>query len=190
MKDTKLLIEHLKTRRSVYPVNYIPKAISKEVLVELLECADQAPNHKMTEPWRFSIFRDQGLAKLANQLTKIYKDSTPENVFLQKKSDAIREKVLRSGAVVAICLHESGKVPRWEEVAAVASAVQNLSLAAAAYGIGSYWSTPQLIQELRPFLDLAENESCIGLFYMGYHVEEPRYGNRSSLEEKLTWIDY
>ena len=189
MKDITLLIEHIKTRRSVYPASYLEKPISKEVLLELLSCADQAPNHKMTEPWRFSIFRDKGLLGLANEVTAIYKSTTPEDAFLQKKSDAMRDKVLKSGAVIAICLHESGKVPKWEEVAAVASAVQNLSLAAAAYGIGSYWSTPPVIQKLGSFLELSDNESCIGLFYMGYHLEESRYGNRASLEEKLTWIE-
>lgn len=189
MEDIKSLIEHIKTRRSVYPISYIQKPINKAVLVELLECADQAPTHKMTEPWRFFIFRDNGLVRLADELAAIYKNTTPEDLFLQKKSDAIRDKVLQSGAVIAICLHETGKVPKWEEIAAVASSVQNLSLAAAAYGIGSYWSTPTLIQEFGSFLNLAENESCIGLFYMGYHLEEPRYGNRRSLESKLTWIE-
>jgi len=189
MRDTESsILELIKNRRSIFPKSYIDKPISKETLLKLLECADQAPNHKLTQPWRFTIFTEAGLLKLADELVSLYKTSTPKEAFLQKKSDSMRQKVLQSGAVIAICLHESGKIPKWEEIAAVASSVQNMALAAAAQGIGSYWSTPVVIQELKPFLNLQENESCIGLFYMGYHNEKPQYGNRTPLEEKITWI--
>ena len=182
------LLQLIKTRRSVFPISYINKPIEKETLVEILECADQAPNHKLTQPWRFKVFTGQGLVKLANELVKQYKQITPKETFLQKKSDSISEKILQSSAVMAICLQESGKVPKWEEIAGVASAVQNMSLAASALGIGSYGSSPPMINEVGSFLQLKENESCIGFFYMGYHEEVPRLGSRSPLEEKVTWI--
>jgi len=183
------LQELIKQRRSIFPVSYINKPIERETILGLLECADQAPNHKLTQPWRYKIFINEGLHKLANELVRQYKLTTPENAFLQKKSDSMREKVLQSGAVIAICLHESGKVPKWEEIAAVATSVQNMALAASAEGIGSYWSSPAIINSLNSILDLKENESCIGLFYMGYHNEEPRLGNRTSLDDKFTWIE-
>src|SRR5690606_33815335 len=109
------LLQLIKTRRSVFPISYINKPIEKETLVEILECADQAPNHKLTQPWRFKVFTGQGLVKLANELVKQYKQITPKETFLQKKSDSISEKILQSSAVMAICLQESGKVPKWEE---------------------------------------------------------------------------
>jgi len=182
------LLELIKTRRSIFPVSYINKPIEKELLLEILECGDQAPNHKLTQPWRFTVFTGKGLVRLADELVKQYGLITSQATFLQKKSDSIREKVLQSGAVMAICFQESGKVPKWEEIAATAAAVQNMALAASVLGIGSYWSSPGMINELEAFLNLKENESCIGLFYMGYHQELPRSGNRSPLEEKITWV--
>lgn len=181
------LLEFIKTRRSIFPVSYINKAIEKEVLLEILQCAHQAPNHKLTQPWRFTVFTGNSLVKLADELVKQYTLTTPPETFLQKKSDSMRDKVMQSGAVMAICLHESGKIPKWEEIAAVGAAVQNMSLAASALGIGSYWSSPAVIRELNSFLNLTNEENCIGLFYMGYHQEERQYGKRSSLEEKITW---
>ena len=45
---------------------------------------------------------------------------------------------------VAIGLaRHADKVPEWEEVAAVAAAVQNMQLAAAALGVACYWSSWQ-----------------------------------------------
>ena len=176
-------------RRSIFPKDYIQKPIENEVLLSLLECANQAPTHRLTQPWRFKIFKGAGLERLADEMVREYKEITPSESFLQKKSDSIHEKVMQSGAVLAICMQVSGKVPEWEEIAAVACSVQNIWLAASAMGIGAYWSTPALIHSLNTFLKLKEDEKCIGLFYMGYHQEKTQLGNRTPIEEKITWIE-
>lgn len=178
----------IKFRRSVYPVDYNNKPISKDVLVELLDCANAAPTHKLTQPWRYIVFHQQGLSRLVRILQEAYRVSTPVNQHNQKKIDSIAEKVLKSGAVMAICLHLSGRVPEEEEFAAVACSVQNIWLAAYEQGIGAYWSTPAFLKQLNKELDLQDNERCVGLFYMGYHDEMPRSGKRSPMEEKTTWV--
>lgn len=183
------IIEIIKDRRSIYPKSYLQKPIEKEVLMSLLECANQAPTHRLTQPWRFKIFRSSGLERLANEMVREYKEVTPSETFLQSKSDSIYEKVMQSGAVLAICMKVSGRVPEWEEIAAVACSVQNIWLAASVMGIGSYWSSPALIANLNSFLKLEDDEKCIGLFYMGYHEEESRKGNRTPIEEKIKWIE-
>ena len=188
-ESKKTLLDLIKYRRSVFPKNYIFKPIKKEILLELLECAVQAPTHKLTQPWKFTVFSDEGLNILADELKKQYKKSVSKDDYSKKKAESIRRKVLQSGAVIAICLHESGKIPKWEELAAVASAVQNIALAASAYGIGSYWSSSGFIHSLNSFLNLSKNESCIGLFYMGYHQEKKSLGKRSSMKEKVTWVN-
>ena len=181
-------IQHLiNYRRSIFPASYTTQEISKDTLVRLLECANAAPTHKLTQPWRFNVFRGKGLQRLANQLAELYRQNTPETLFLQKKYDTTREKVLQSAAVIAINVHYSGDVPEWEELAATACAVQNLWLAASASGIGGYWSSPGSIAQMGDFLGLAANEKCIGFFYMGYHQESMREANRTSVAEKTTW---
>ena len=174
-------------RRAVFPVSYSDQEISKETLTELLSCADAAPTHKRTQPWRFVVFRGQGLLRLADQLADLYQTHTPPEQFLQKKMDSTREKVLKSGAVIAIVTAYSGAVPQWEELAATACAVQNLWLAASAAGIGGYWSSPGSIKHIGDFLGLDANEECLGYFYMGYHEESPRTPARSPLAEKVRW---
>lgn len=174
-------------RRSVFPPSYTDQAIPAELLIELLDCANAAPTHKLTQPWRFVVFRESGLTRLADQLAALYQTHTPAEQFLQKKQENTREKVLRSGAVIAIVVSYSDTVPRWEELAATACAVQNLWLATAAAGIGGYWSSPGTIKHLSDFLRLANNEECLGFFYMGYHDESPRKPTRKPIAEKITW---
>lgn len=180
----KQVINH---RRAIFPASYTSQAIPKELLTELLDCADAAPTHKLTQPWRFVVFREGGLERLADQLATLYKAHTPPEQFLQKKFESTRDKVLRSGAVVAIVASYSGAVPQWEELAATACAVQNLWLAASAAGIGGYWSSPGTIKHIGDFLALAPNEECLGFFYMGYHNEPARTANRRPLVEKIRW---
>lgn len=182
-----LVAKVVRLRRSVFPVSYYQREIPKTVLLELLDCANAAPTHKLTQPWRFVIFRGNGLIRLADELARLYKVHTPAAQFLEKKFEQTREKVLQSGAVVAIVVAYSGAVPRWEELAATACAVQNLWLTASSAGIGGYWSTPATTEHLGSFLKLADNETCIGLFYMGYHGEPEREPNRTPITEKIRW---
>src|SRR5690606_2575680 len=98
-----------------------------------------------------------------------------------------REKVVQSGAVIALVVSYSGAVPQWEELAATACAVQNLWLAASAAGIGGYWSSPGTIKQIGDFLNLGDHEECIGFFYMGYHETAPRETGRIPITEKIRW---
>ena len=109
--------------------------------------------------------------------------------FLQKKYDSFAEKTGQADCIIAINMKVSGKIPEWEELAAVSCAVQNMALTAESLRVGAYWSSPPLIDQLGDFLGLGENEKCIGLFYMGYHNEKPWAPNRTSMEEKVRWIE-
>lgn len=186
-KNFETIAQVIQSRRSVFPPSYIGREITKNTLTELLACANAAPTHKLTQPWRFVVFRERGLERLADQLASLYQAHTPEAQFLQKKYDNTREKVLQSGAVIAIVVSYSGAVPQWEELAATACAVQNLWLASSAAGIGGYWSSPGTIKHIGDFLGLEAHEECLGFFYMGYHDDAPREGNRRPVEEKINW---
>lgn len=185
--DSNSLQELIKNRRSIFPDSYTDRELSKETLLQLLECANTAPTHKLTQPWRFTVFRGDALIRLADKLASLYQENTPAALFLQKKYEATRRNVLRSAAVIAINIHYSGEVPKWEELAATACAVQNLWLAASAEGIGGYWSSPGSIKHMADFLALADGEECLGFFYMGYHAEPQRGANRTPVAEKIRW---
>lgn len=189
-ENTEAVLHNIKYRRSIFPPSYTDQEISKETLIALLECANNAPTHKRTEPWRFTVFRKQGLARLAEKMAELYRDSATEELFMQKKYDVTYDKITQSSAVLAIIVDYSGKVPGWEELAAVSCAVQNIWLAAAAKGIGSYWSSPTAVtDQLGEFLNLKESQRCLGLFYMGYHSEPDRESVRAPISEKITWIE-
>jgi len=185
-----ILTRIIKRRRSIFPVSYTQEPIPVEVIEQILESANYAPTHKLTQPWRFMVFRGEGKLKLAAELARLYQETVPAHQFLQKKYDSIIEKAQQSSCIIALNLElHSDKVPEWEELAALACAVQNMALTAEALNVGAYWSSPGMIADLNTYLNLGEHEKCFGLFYMGYHNEEPRDAVRSPIADKIKWID-
>lgn len=186
-----ILAEIIKNRRSIFPESYTDKEIPKGVIQQILESANYAPTHKLTQPWRFIVFRGDGKLKLGAELARLYKEIMPADKFMQKKYDSIIEKAGQANCLITIQVqYHEDKVPAWEELAATACAVQNMWLTATSLQVGAYWSTPEMIHHLNDFLTLAENEKCIGLFYMGYYNEEPRKANRTPIDEKVKWVDF
>ncbi|WP_316794058.1 nitroreductase [Pedobacter frigoris] len=189
-QEIEILTRIIKRRRSIFPASYTQEEIPVDVIKQILESANYAPTHKFTQPWRFIVFRAEGKTKLAEELARLYKETTPGHQFLQKKYDSILEKASQASCIITLNaeLH-SDKVPEWEELAALACAVQNMALTAEALNVGAYWSSPGMIANLNDYLNLGEQEKCFGLFYMGYHNEEPKGAIRGPIEDKVKWID-
>ncbi len=167
MDKSQLLKEIIESRKSKFPRDYTGEAIPLEVLQTILDSARFVPNHKRTKPWRFRVFTEADKEQLGITLAEIYRETTAPASFLQKKYDDIPAKVNKAGAIISISVAFSGLVPEWEEIAAVAMGVQNMYLTCAVHNVGCYWSTPGLIKYLDAYLELAENEKCYGLFYLG-----------------------
>jgi len=186
----KELSEIISKRRAVSPNMYLDKPIKNETILAILENANWAPTHKKTEPWRFKIFKGEGLKALSEYMGAYYLENTDESKFLEMKYKRTKQKSLRSACVIAICMYNdpSISIPEWEEVAAVACAVQNMWLSCTTLNIGSYWSSPKSIIEAREFLKLDENEKCLGLFYMGYIDKLDIKSKRNSIEDKIHWM--
>lgn len=166
MSKKKIIREILEQRKSSYPKDFSDKKISDKILNNILKSADYTPNHKLTKPWRFELFQDDKKLELAKALVDAYQLASDVEVS-EKKMQSISEKFNQSAAIITISVNYSGKVPQWEELAATAMAVQNMYLTCAANKIGCYWSTPKEAENLRTFLNLEENQMCLGLFYMG-----------------------
>jgi nitroreductase len=192
MTSINILNEIIRTRRAVFPPSFkTGEEIPDDVLHTILENANWAPTHKRTEPWRFIVFRKQGLFRLADWMIDDYLKHSGE-AFSEMKAKKIRQKILQSCAVIAIVMqrHEESGLPEWEEIAAVSCAVQNLWLSAHAHGLGGYWSTPGTINRIGKFLKLSIDQRCLGYFYLGIPNESDiAEGKREPVTDKIIWRD-
>ncbi|GAA4145452.1 hypothetical protein GCM10022216_29320 [Sphingobacterium kyonggiense] len=181
------VLKAIQFRRSVFQANFTNEEVSREEIMTILEAANAAPTHKRTQPWRFVIFRNEGLLRLGDELARIYKSITPEEKYTEATEQNMAKKATQSNAAIAIVVNYTGDVPEWEEIAATACAVENMWLAAYSIGVGGYWATPGMINHIGPFLNLEPNQRCIGFFYLGKHQSEEREPVRNPIEDKIRW---
>lgn len=183
----------IRDRRTIQPRDYTDRAVHREIVERVLGNAVWAPNHGMTQPWRFQVFSGEARERLSRFMGEEYRRTTPEDRFLQKKFDNHVQRPLQSSVAIALCMARDpkGRISELEEMFAVACGVQNMYLTCAAYGLGGFWSTGAVItgEGMRSFLGLDGQDRCLGLFYMGYPAIEWPRGYRKPLNEFVRWVE-
>ena len=183
-----MIFDVIRNRRSVFPAQYNDTPIAKETILKVLEAANWAPSHRKTEPWRFKVMQGETLEKLGLFLSLKYLETDPSPKEFKAKK--IIENPKKASAIIAICMQRDPmkSVPEWEEVAAVAMAVQNMWLACTELGVGAYWSSPALVKHMGDFFEMNNEEACLGFFYMGNYDQEIPDAARGSIEDKTVWL--
>ena len=182
----------IKSRRSTFPKQFAEgKKVDDTVVRQILENATWAPNHGQTEPWHFVVFTGEGLKKLAQFQSELYKESAGEK-FKEATYQNLQANPLKASHVIAICMKRdpNKKHPEIEEVAAVACAVQNIYLSVSAYGLGGYWTTGGITynEKAKPFFGLGVEDKLMGFFYLGEVAVPSPPVKRTPLEEKVVWV--
>jgi nitroreductase len=187
-------IDHLiRQRRSVFPKDYTGETVSDEIINQLLENANWAPTHKLTEPWRFVVFTGEGLKKLAAFQSECYKSVTvADGTFSEAKYANLQTKPMESSHIIAIGMKrdDANRLPEWEELGAVFCAVQNMYLTATAYGVGCYLSTGGItnFQEAKSFFGLGAEDKLCGFLHVGITKGKVAEGRRRPVSEKVKWV--
>ena len=187
-----ILKDIVANRRTIKPDQYSGERIDDHLIEAILASANWAPTHGYTEPWRFTVFTEDGLKKLGSFIANLDQPDANSEDFNQVRYDRLRERPMKSSHVIGIGMKRGSnpKVPEIEEICSVAMAVQNMWLTAHSLGIGAYWSTGDLAfrEETRKFYGLEPGDRALGFFYMGIPAKEPMPGRRlSGIDEKTTW---
>lgn len=191
-EQAQILKTLIETRRSVKPGFYTHEKVDDTIINEILESARWAPTHGLTEPWRFFVFSGDGLKALAHELSKIYKEHTATENFLQAKYDKISTNITKTSHIIMLGMKRQvqGKIPETEEICAVACAVQNMMLTAHAHNIGTYWSTGSMSthKATKKFLGLEEKDLSLGMLYVSKYSGIIPVPNRTEIQHKTTWF--
>jgi nitroreductase len=182
----------IKNRRSVFPDQFVPgKEVPAELVRQILENATWAPNHGQTEPWHFTVFAGDGLKKLADFQSELYKKEAGEK-FKESKYEKLQWQPLKASHIIAIGMKRSNekKIPEIEEIEAVACGVQNIYLSVSAYGLGGYWTTGGItyMDQAKPFFGLNDQDKLLGFFYIGYIATPSVASKRKPVNEKVVWV--
>ena len=188
--DVTDVLELIRGRRSIKA--FEPEPVSRETIEPLLDAAVWAPNHKMTEPWRFYVLGPETKRAFAELRRRLRAEKLPDPDAPEVKKaleKAYRDAADAPALIVVSCAESDDPVRRDEDYAATAMAVQNLLLAAAAAGLGTYLRTGDILErpELRALLGAPDEHRLFGVVYLGAPEEIP-VKKRTPASEKTTWL--
>jgi nitroreductase len=182
-----------RTRRTVKP-NLMDsgRGVDRSLLLEILEDANWAPTHGITQPWRFNVFVGDARLVLADALISIYDQITPSEEVRPEKRAKLRVSCEQAPVIIAVAarVEPNGRISTLDEICATACAVENLLLSSHQRGLGSFWSTAPAgcSREFLSWLGLDSTHHAMGLVYIGYPKGEPiPTSTRIPLAERVTF---
>jgi nitroreductase len=155
---------------------YGPEPVDRETLDALIDLARFAPNHHLTNPWRFRVLGPGALARLktaagAEQAAKL--DRAPTLV-----------------AVTTVCTPDD-PVADEEDLLATGCAAYIVLLAAHERGLAGYWRTPGVLRtpEGLAALGIGDDERFVALLYLGTARQEPPVPERAAVGDVAVYLD-
>jgi nitroreductase len=147
---------------------FTPEPVAAEVLDELFELARWAPNHHLTDPWRFRVLGPRTVARLRE--------------IAEALAPGSGSKLDRAPTLIVASVHREGdESQQADDLLASAVAAYLVLLAAHGRGLAGYWRTVPLLDSPagRELLKFEENEQPIGLLHLGHPRQEQRVPQRA-----------
>jgi nitroreductase len=165
--------------------------VSRETIRELIEAATWAPNHKLTQPWKFNVITGAARASLG-AVWGAAAAAKADPAAKASVAEGEAKKPLRSPAIIVVSTRtDANPVTAEEDLTATAAAVQNMLLAATALGLSAAWKTGKIIYspEVKAFLGLEPSDRIVAFVYLGAEAKEDAPVKMRSVENTITWMD-
>ena len=153
-------------------------AVPREVLAELFELASWAPNHHLTNPWRFHVLGPRTRAELM--------------ALAEAEKPGSAVKLARAPTLVAVTAVQSGDAAQdREDMLATGVAAYLVLLGAHARGFAGYWRTVAVLDDPRgrSILGIEPGQTPIALLYLGEPVQEQRVPERARRADFVRYLD-
>jgi nitroreductase len=180
----------IRSRRTVKAFEREP--LDEPTLRELLELARWAPNHNLTNPWRFRVLGPETLTHLKRAAAELAAADAPEEVDPVKVGEAAAAKLDRAPTLIVCSVKQSGDAVQDEEDRHAAScAAYIVLLAAHARGLAGYWRTPSVLRTPagRAAIGLLDDEHFIGLLHLGRAKQEAESPEREAPDRYVEFLD-
>jgi len=184
------LLDSINARRSIK--TFTDRRISRDEIEQLLNAACQAPNHRMTEPWRFYVLGPKARyaygQALGHRKAKRIDDPDAGKAVVVKVAET--HETLPVMVAVAITVDENPEIHE-EDFAAVYMGIQNLSLVAHSMGLGTHIKTGAIMDDpaARAAVGLPEGERIVAIVNIGEPDGVPEGQARRPAAEVTTWVE-
>jgi len=184
------VVDAIRSRRTVKA--FEPEPVDRETLDELLELARWAPNHNLTNPWRFRVLGPSSLERLKQAAAQLAADDAPSGANPEKIGEAAAAKLDRAPTLVVCSVIQSGDpVQDEEDRYAAACAAFVVLLAAHARGLAGYWRTPAVLRSEagKRSVGLHDDEHFIGLLHLGRTLQANDAPGREGPDSYVEYLD-
>ena len=153
---------------------YVREPLAREETDALLELARWAPNHHLTNPWRFRVLGPRALERLKRA-------AGPEAGPKLDRAPTL---------VVCSCVVSGDEIQDEEDLHATACAAYIVLLAAHGRGLATYWRTPEVLRtpEGRAAVGIPDDEHFVGLLHLGKPVQEQRPPERLPADQVIEFL--
>lgn len=183
------ILEAITSRRSIR--DFAPRPIPREAIEPLLQAAVHAPNHRMTQPWRFYVLGPEARSAYGAALgaRKAKRIEDPEAAKETVRKVAEKHASLPAMLAVAVVIAEDAEI-REEDYAATCMAIQNLALAAHAAGLGTHLKTGAVMDDprARAAAGVPDGQRIIATIELGEPAGPPAPKPRTPASELTTWL--
>jgi nitroreductase len=175
-------------RRSIK--KFQDRPVTREEIEALLEAAVLAPNHHLTQPWRFYVLGPESrrLYGLALGERKARKLPDPDAANAMRERTAAEHVAFPALIAVAMVVAESPET-REEDYASVMQAIVNIALTAVDRGLGTHMRTGAIMEDpaARAAVGVAEGERIVAMVSVGVPAEMPVPKVRQGATAVTTW---
>ena len=183
------ILDAINARRSIK--SFTNRPVTRDEIERLLDAACLAPNHRMTEPWRYYVLgpesrRAYGKA-LGRRKAKRIDDVEAAEAVIEKVAQT--HEALPAMIAVAITLDDNPEI-REEDYAAAYMGIQNLSLVADAMGLGTHLKTGAIMDDpaARAAVGLPDGERIVATINIGEPESTPDAKARRPATDLTTWV--
>jgi nitroreductase len=181
--------EAIHHRRSIK--RFTDRPISRDEVETVLAAAALAPNHRLTQPWRFYVLGPEarhayGLALGDRKARKL---TDPAAAAALREAVAAEHRALPCMIAIAVVTHDDPEI-REEDYAAVMMGVQNLALAAVELGLGTHIKTGAVMSDAaaRAAVGVPEGQRIVAVVNLGEPGDVPPVKSRRPSLELTTWV--
>jgi len=177
-------------RRSIK--KFQDRAVTREEIEALLDAAVLAPNHKLTQPWRFYVLGPEARSRygLALGERKARKLPDPDAAASLREKTAAEYEAFPALVAVAMVLNESPEV-REEDYAACMQAIANIMLTAVERGLGTHMRTGAVMDDpaARAAVGVRDGERILAVVSVGVPAEMPAPKARQGAAAVTQWVE-
>lgn len=168
-------------------------ALTRAELDELFDLARWAPNHKLSEPWRFRVIGPQARERLRAVVAAQARASCPAGADADAVAEIAIKKFERAPTIVTVCsLRNPDPKLDIEDFSSSSVAAYIVLLAATDRGFASFWRSPGVLQsaEGAAAVGIGADEEPLGLIYLGRPGQvPPKPGQRSAIDRFVSYLD-